>query len=217
VCRPRSRPQVETLENRWSPGSVLLGANIGAPWLASVFGDGASGADGPPEHVRPVEPPSVGVNPSAAASVPLASRPDHDLAPSFGDGAAGASDLSDDDLASLARLGPDNQPFNPAPLPLTGGFANPTGGPFVHLNLPGPADATPPNPPTSPQPSTNDPSMITDFDGEVAVAKVQGSGTGTNTVTGATSTLFFEVDLRFVQGTYQAVDGQFHHGTFALV
>ena len=37
-----------------------------------------------------------------------------------------------------------------APVPIPGGFANPAGGAFVHLNLPGPADAPPPNPPTSP-------------------------------------------------------------------
>ena len=104
-----------------------------------------------------------------------------------------------------------------APLPLVGGFANPTGGPFVHLNLPGPADAPPPNPPTSPQPATNDPAMLTDFHGAVAVAAVQGSGTGTDTTTGTTSTLFYEVDLRFMKGTYVGVDGQTHFGTFALI
>jgi hypothetical protein len=213
---------VETLENRWSPGSILLGETFGAPWLASIFGEGGSRADAPPAHVAFAEPPSVAGPPpaTAAASVPLANPPNHDQAMTIeGGGPAGALGLSDDDVAAtLARsLGPNSQPFNADPLPLPGGFANPTGGPFVHLNLPGPADAPPPNPPTSPQPSTNDPSMINDFDGELAVAKVQGSGTRTNTVTGATSTLFFEVDLRFVQGTYQAVDGQFHHGTFALV
>lgn len=56
------------------------------------------------------------------------------------------------DREELARLVP-----SAAQLPIPGGFANPTGGPFVHLNLPGPADAPPPNPPTSPQPDTNDP------------------------------------------------------------
>jgi hypothetical protein len=104
-----------------------------------------------------------------------------------------------------------------APLPLVGGFANPEGGPFVHLNLPGPADAPPPNPPTSPPPATNDPSAITDFSGAVGVAKVQGTGTGIDTTTGTKSTLFFEVDLRFIQGAYVGVDGQVHTGTFALV
>jgi hypothetical protein len=104
-----------------------------------------------------------------------------------------------------------------APLPLVGGFANPTGGPFVHLNLPGPADAPPPNPPTSPPPNTNDPAMIFDFKGTVGVALVRGTGTGTETTTGATSTLYYEVDLRFTQGKYVGVDGQVHYGTFALI
>jgi hypothetical protein len=104
-----------------------------------------------------------------------------------------------------------------APLPIPGGFVNPTGGPFVHLNLPGPADAPPPNPPTGPLATTNDPAMIIDFMGGLAVAKVQGTGTGIDTTTGATSTLFFEVDLRFMKGIYVGVDGQSHFGTFALV
>jgi hypothetical protein len=104
-----------------------------------------------------------------------------------------------------------------APLPIPGGFVNPTGGPFVHLNLPGPADAPPPNPPTGPLAATNDPAMIFDFIGNIAVAQVHGTGIGTDTTTGKTSTLFFETDLRYMQGTFIGVDGQSHFGTFALV
>src|SRR5215472_12550858 len=48
------------------------------------------------------------------------------------------------------------------PKPMPGGFANPAGGPFIHANLPGPADAAPPN--------GSDPSLITDFDGFVGQA-----------------------------------------------
>src|SRR5438552_2491598 len=33
------------------------------------------------------------------------------------------------------------------PRPIPGGFGNPTGGPFLHLYLPGPADAPPAPPP----------------------------------------------------------------------
>ena len=87
----------------------------------------------------------------------------------------------------------------------------------MHLNLPGPADAPPPNPPTSPQPDTNDPAMIFDFKGAVGVAQVRGTGTGTDTATGVTSTLYYEVDLRFTQGKYVGVDGHVHNGTFALI
>jgi hypothetical protein len=87
------------------------------------------------------------------------------------------------------------------PKPMPGGFANPAGGPFIHANLPGPADAAPP--------SGNDPSLITDFDGFIGQARVQGTGTGTNTDTGETSPLVFDADLRFMQGLYRSVDGRF--------
>src|SRR5207253_8250663 len=83
------------------------------------------------------------------------------------------------------------------PKPIPGGFDNPTGGPFVHLNLPGPADA-----PAAPG---NEPSTITDFDGFIGVAAVQGTGTGTNTDTGDTFPLLFDVDLRFMDGLYRSV------------
>jgi hypothetical protein len=38
---------------------------------------------------------------------------------------------------------------------------------------------------------------------------VQGTGTGTNTYTGETTPLLFDVDARFMQGVYQSVDGRF--------
>jgi hypothetical protein len=95
-----------------------------------------------------------------------------------------------------------------APLPIPGGFSNPTGGPFVHLNLPGPADAPPIH--------GNEPSTITDFNGFIGVADVTGTGTGTDS-TGATTRLFFAADLRFMRGLYRGVDGNLHKGTFALV
>ena len=95
------------------------------------------------------------------------------------------------------------------PKPIPGGFANPAGGPFVHLNVPpGPPDVAP---------GTGDPSSITDFDGFIGVTQVQGTGTGTNTVTGDTFPLLFDSDLRFMQGIYQSVDGRFRQGTFVLV
>src|SRR5690242_1829800 len=78
------------------------------------------------------------------------------------------------------------------PKPIPGGFANPTGGPFVHLNIP-------PGP-TNIAPGDGDPISITDFDGLIGAAQVQGTGTGTNTDTGETSTLLFDSDLRFMQG-----------------
>ena len=95
-----------------------------------------------------------------------------------------------------------------APLPIPGGFANPTGGPFLHFNFSGPADAPPP--------FGNEPSTITDFNGDIGVAHVNGTGTGTES-TGATSTLYFTVDVRFMTGLYQGADGNLHRATFAEV
>ena len=112
----------------------------------------------------------------------------------------------------VERLEDRNLLSGGAPLPIPGGFANPTGGHFVHLNLPGPVDQPPPNPPTSPFPATNEPSTITDFNGDLAVADVTGTGTD-----GSGNTLYFAADLRFMDGLYQDVNGNVQHGMFALV
>jgi hypothetical protein len=98
------------------------------------------------------------------------------------------------------------------PLPISGGFFNPTGGAFVHSNLPGPADAPPPNPPTGPLAPANEPATISDFNGAFAGADVQGTGTD-----GHGNTLYFKVDLRFMQGLYRDVNGDQQQGTFAFV
>jgi hypothetical protein len=75
-------------------------------------------------------------------------------------------------------------------------------GKFFHVFLPGPV---------------NEPSTITDFHGFVGVAEIQGSGTGTNTRTGEKRTLLFDVDVRFMKGTYIGLDGQTHTGTFGFI
>jgi hypothetical protein len=95
------------------------------------------------------------------------------------------------------------------PKPIPESFTNPDGGPVIHFNLPGPADALPRN--------GNEPSTITDFDGFIGVAHVQGTGTGTNTNTGDTMPLLFDVDVRFMQGVYQSSDGRFLDARFGFV
>ena len=93
-----------------------------------------------------------------------------------------------------------------APLPISGGLIpNPFGGPDVHQNLPGPADSTVPG-------VGGEPSTITDFNGFVGVAHVQGTGTD-----GHGHTLLWDADLRFMQGDYRGVDGHLHKGTFAFL
>lgn len=65
--------------------------------------------------------------------------------------------------------------------------------------------------------STSDPAQITDFDGFVTNCRVKGGGTGTDTATGMSSRLQFQVDNGFMDGTYVGVDGQQHKGTFGFV
>jgi hypothetical protein len=99
--------------------------------------------------------------------------------------------------------------------------------------IPGAALAGAPSNPT-PKPTTNtfmlngvtfqlsffgpgiDPSSITDFNGAVGVADVQGTGTATNP-DGTTETLLFDTDMRFMSGVYVGVDGAVHRGTFGFV
>ncbi len=94
------------------------------------------------------------------------------------------------------------------PVPIPGGVLDPTpfAGPDVHLHLPGPADSATPNK------VGGDPSSIYDFNGFVGVAHLEGTGTD-----GSGNTLTWDVDLRFMKGVYQGVDGSIHQGTFAFV
>ena len=91
---------------------------------------------------------------------------------------------------------------NPAPKPIPGGFQ--AFGKFFHID------------PSSPGPGAEN-STIFDFHGSIGDAEVKGTGTGTDTNTGTTSSLLFDVDLRFMQGRYIGVDGETHTGTFSLI
>jgi hypothetical protein len=61
-----------------------------------------------------------------------------------------------------------------------------------------------------------DPSSITDFNGFVGVADVQGTGTATYP-DGSKETLLYDTDMRFMSGTYVGKDGQVYKGTFGFV
>lgn len=61
-----------------------------------------------------------------------------------------------------------------------------------------------------------DPSSIWDFNGFVAAADVQGTGTATNP-DGKTETLLFDTDMRLMSGVYVGLDGAVHKGTFGFV
>jgi hypothetical protein len=57
-----------------------------------------------------------------------------------------------------------------------------------------------------------DPSSITDFNGFVGVADVQGTGKTNNG-----DTLVFDTDMRFMSGVYVGVDGAVHKGAFGFI
>jgi len=88
-----------------------------------------------------------------------------------------------------------------APKPIPGGFQFTPGGPFFHVSG-GPGGEN---------------SAITDFNGFIGSAIVDGAGTGTNIKTGSQSQLNFDTDMRFMQGEYIGVDRKHYQGTFAFV
>jgi hypothetical protein len=98
-------------------------------------------------------------------------------------------------------------PPDPRARPIPGGLANGT----FHVNL---NAHTVPVDPTSP---IYEQSSITDFDGVIASHHIQGTGTGTDTATGATVPLAFDTDMRFMQGTYVAMDGAARFATFGFI
>ena len=105
-----------------------------------------------------------------------------------------------------ATLAADDEVATVFPLPIPGGVS--PFGIFIHH--------FPPVPVLGPA-SINEPSQITDFNGLVGVCRVTGSGTGTDTSTGMTSRLNYQVDNGFMSGLYVGEDGKHHQGTFAFV
>jgi len=117
-------------------------------------------------------------------------------------GAAGA--LATASLWLPARaLADDDEVATVAPRPIPGGVT--VFGVFIHHF------------PIVVPPALREPSQITDFKGIVTNCRVRGRGTGTDTRTGATKTLNFQVDNGFMQGLFVGVDGKRHHGTFGFV
>jgi len=85
------------------------------------------------------------------------------------------------------------------PKPIPSGFVTPVGV-FIHHHLPARGIEA---------------SQITDFRGTIGLAEL--SGTGTGTLNGSSKKLNFQMDNRFMQGTYVGVDGQRHQGTFGFI
>ena len=95
-----------------------------------------------------------------------------------------------------------------SPIPIPGAIPDfhRDGGPDIHFQLPGPADNT------NTGRVGGEPSTITDFNGFIGVGHVQGTGTDNHG-----NTLFWDTDLRFMDGVFQGDDGRIHQGTFAFV
>jgi hypothetical protein len=101
--------------------------------------------------------------------------------------------------AAFMKLGLGATPFNGAtPRPIPGGFVGP-GGKFFHVEgAPG-----------------TELSSITDFNGVVGIAIVD--GTWTSNGPAQTPPLSFDTDMRFMDGEYIGMDGQHYQGSFALI
>ena len=94
------------------------------------------------------------------------------------------------------------------PIPIPGG--TPALGGAYHLFGPTPDGSF--------DPIDAEPSTITDFNGVVALAYINGIVTRTNTKTGEVRVLpTINSDMRLMHGLYRGVDGKLHQGAFALV
>jgi hypothetical protein len=94
---------------------------------------------------------------------------------------------------------------NDEPVPIPGGFTR--GGNLFHVFGPGLNSKVDPN----------ELSTITDFNGFIGAAFLDGEVTRT-LATGETDTLpFLNSDMRFMKGIFRGTDRQVHHGAFAFV
>jgi hypothetical protein len=89
-----------------------------------------------------------------------------------------------------------------APKPIPGGFKLPT---FDLSPDAGDVHVLPPAP-------GFEMSTITDFNGQIAAAEIQGNAVGSNG-----SSWTFDTDMRFMQGEYIGEDGEHHNGTFGFI
>jgi hypothetical protein len=125
--------------------------------------------------------------------------------------AAGAAGLG---RAGAAWAAPSmKSTADPRPIPYGSPFLYPDPTIF-HADAPG---YPLPDPPFPTNPATSNPATITDFNGAVGLMYVGGHGTHHDLVSGQTSTLTWEVDMRFMVGEYIGQDGGQHNGTFCLI
>ena len=113
--------------------------------------------------------------------------------------AAGAAGLAVTSGLWASALADVSRGAQPRPIP--GGTTIPGLG-FFHFFFPGPG---------------NEPALITDFRGKVGVADLTGTGMGTDPATGATVSLLYGADMRFMKGHYVGKNNQVHQGTLVFI
>ena len=119
--------------------------------------------------------------------------------------AAGTAVLGGALSAGLLRTGLAAPKMSFAPVPIPGG--SPVLGGAHHVFAPASID-----------PIDAEPITITNLNGFVGLAYINGTVTQTNTKTGEILQLpFINSDMRFMQGDFRGTDGRVHQGTFALV
>jgi hypothetical protein len=119
--------------------------------------------------------------------------------------AAGAAMIGGAFGAGLWRPGLAEAHGSREPKPIPGG--TPLLGGLFHVFGPGIID-----------PPDAEPSSITDFNGFIGLAFINGTVTRTNTVTNEVRTLpFVNSDMRFMKGVFKGTDGRTHQGAFAFV
>lgn len=98
--------------------------------------------------------------------------------------------------ASAAGRG---KPGDPTPIPggLSGDLTPVPTDPFVHVLLPFPPFEM---------------ATISDFSGAIGAAEIQGTAHGSDA-----SSYTFDVDMRFMQGSYIDAAGRLQHGSFAFI
>jgi len=109
------------------------------------------------------------------------------------------------------RLAHARQPHEPIPIPGGSPALQDNFRQTFHVFGPGPAGM-------SLDPIDAEPATITDFNGFVGLAYLDGTVRQINTTTGEIRTLpFLSTDMRFMKGVFRDTEGQLRQGAFALV
>jgi hypothetical protein len=110
------------------------------------------------------------------------------------------------------RLAHARQPHEPIPIPGGSPTIQTIFGQTFHVFGPGPSAGV------GVDPIDAEPATITDFNGLVGLAYLNGTVRQINTTTGEIRILpFLGTDIRFMKGVFRDTTGQLHHGAFALV